>query len=281
MFRIFRFCGSLLVFLISVNTVNSIENQPKPITITEDNWAEILEGEWMVAFMAPWCPACRSFKETFNTFSKWSRDLDIQVGVIDVTESPGLSGRFLVTALPSIYHVKNGIFRQYMSSRGEKDLISFVDDKKWKDIEPVSKWTAPDTLQMSLVGTFFKIAMRIRSFYNVMTEEYGIPEWGCYLIFALVTITAGLFIGLLLVCICDLVNPVKQVPPPIPADLMKPELDKQGDILDDTELPDGNPVRQRKVNTDRDTDKDGGKDTDNTQDIGSSEQNKETDKKKD
>lgn len=39
--------------------------------------------------MAPWCPACRSFKETWSNLAKWGRDLDIQVGVIDVTESPG------------------------------------------------------------------------------------------------------------------------------------------------------------------------------------------------
>lgn len=54
--------------------------------------------------MAPWCPACRAFQETWDGFAKkWSRDLDIQVGVVDVTASPGLSGRFLITALPSIY----------------------------------------------------------------------------------------------------------------------------------------------------------------------------------
>ena len=52
---------------------------------------------------------------------------------------------------------------------------------------------------------------------------------------------------------------------------------QQGDILDDTELPDGNTVRQRKVNTD----KDGGDDTDNTQATGSTEQNKQSEKKKD
>ena len=29
-----------------------------------------------------------------------------------------------------------------------------------------------------------------------MTEEYGIPEWGCYVIFAVLTIIAGLVLGL-------------------------------------------------------------------------------------
>lgn len=40
--------------------------------------------------MAPWCPACRQFTETWNKFADWGRDLDINVGVVDVTENPGL-----------------------------------------------------------------------------------------------------------------------------------------------------------------------------------------------
>ena len=58
-------------------------------------------------------------------------------------------------------------------------------------------------------------------------------------------------------------------------------ISQQGDILDDTELPDGNTVRQRKVNTDKNTDRDGGEDTDNTQATGTTDQNKQSDKKKD
>ena len=39
--------------------------------------------------MAPWCPACRQFSETWSKLADWSRDLDISVGVVDVTENPG------------------------------------------------------------------------------------------------------------------------------------------------------------------------------------------------
>jgi thiol-disulfide isomerase/thioredoxin len=41
--------------------------------------------------MAPWCPACRQFSETWSKFADWGRDLDINVGVVDVTENPGMS----------------------------------------------------------------------------------------------------------------------------------------------------------------------------------------------
>ena len=35
-----------------------------------------------------------------------------------------------------------------------------------------------------------------QAFYTLMTEEYGIPEWGCYVIFAVLTIIVGLLLGL-------------------------------------------------------------------------------------
>ena len=52
---------------------------------------------------APWCPACRALEPVWKDFATWSDDLGIKVGHVDVTMSPGLSGRFMVTALPTIY----------------------------------------------------------------------------------------------------------------------------------------------------------------------------------
>ena len=72
------------------------------------------------------------------------------VGQVDVTASPGLSGRFMVTALPTIFHVKvnqisekelsvlkcepskDGVFRQYRGARDKDSFISFVEEKKWQ-----------------------------------------------------------------------------------------------------------------------------------------------------
>lgn len=43
--------------------------------------------------------------------------------------------------------VKNGVFRQYRGSRDANSFVSFVEDKKWEKIDPVSKWKAPDSVQ--------------------------------------------------------------------------------------------------------------------------------------
>lgn len=57
----------------------------------------------MKSSYAPWCPACRALEPVWVDFASWSDDLGIKVGHVDVTTSPGLSGRFMVTALPTIY----------------------------------------------------------------------------------------------------------------------------------------------------------------------------------
>ncbi|ESO86866.1 hypothetical protein LOTGIDRAFT_235240 [Lottia gigantea] len=228
---------------ISVFVVYLIEfcvskESTKPIEITEDNWTDILKGEWMLEFHAPWCPACKNFQSTWEALAKWSDDLDVGIGQTDVTENPGLSGRFFVTALPTIYHVKDGVFRVYSGSRNENDIISFIDEKKYLELDPVSWLTDPKSLQMSAVGMFFKAAMVIRNIYNVMISDYGIPEWGCYIIFALLTIVFGLLFGLILVCCCDLLFPPKYIQR---QQRVQPEAEKmdESDLLDDTPQENG------------------------------------------
>jgi len=199
----------LVIFLVIALTVNS-PVESKLTTISEDNWRDILEGEWMVEFMAPWCPACRALQPIWEDFSGWTEDLEIGVGQVDVTSSPGLSGRFMVTALPTIFHVKNGVFRQYRGARDKDSFISFVEDKKWNQVEEVSSWKDPSSMQMTMVSYFFKLSMVLRNVHTTLTEEYQLPYWVSYVAFAVATILLGGILGLILVCCIDLVFPPRR-----------------------------------------------------------------------
>merc|ERR1712142_565993 len=178
--------------------------------IQEDGWRQLLKGEWMVEFAAPWCPACRALQPTWEEFAGWSEDLDIGIGQVDVTTSPGLSGRFMVTALPTIFHVKDGVFRQYRGARDKDSFISFVEDKKWSGVEPISSWKSPDSVQMSLVSYFFKLSMVLRNVHTTLTEDYQMPYWVSYVAFAVATILLGGILGLILVCCIDCVYPPRK-----------------------------------------------------------------------
>jgi len=112
--------------------------------------------------------------------------------------------------------VLNGQFRQYRGSRDKENFITFIEEKKWESVEEVPNWKSPSSVQMSLVSYFFKMSMFLRSLHSKLIEEYGVPYWGSYLIFALATILIGAILGLVLVCIIDFVFPPKSALPPTP-----------------------------------------------------------------
>ncbi|XP_064483779.1 thioredoxin-related transmembrane protein 1-like [Ornithodoros turicata] len=212
-----------ILLLLSLASL-SASRQGQLVELDEDSWHQLLEGEWMVEFFAPWCPACKALGPIWKDFSQWSNDLGVKIAHVDVTINPGLSGRFMVTALPTIYHVKDGVFRQYRGSRDKESFISFVEEKKWQGVEPVSAWKSPQSIQMSLVAQFFKLSMAVRGLHTTLVDNYGIPYWGSYILFALATIVLGALLGLLIVFIIDVVFPPK--PPIFPTQAKGDDLSK-------------------------------------------------------
>lgn len=58
----------------------------------------------MVFSYSPRCMACKSLEPEWIEFSKWSAEQrEISVASTDITHSPGLTGRFIVTSLPTIF----------------------------------------------------------------------------------------------------------------------------------------------------------------------------------
>lgn len=121
----------------------------------------------------------------------------------------------------------DGVFRQYKSPRDEDALIEFVSEKTWKKIDPISNWKNPTSVHMSLLSQFFKLSQILRviieifllfsltifiifyilslyifSFYffqgvhNNLTEDFGLPIWASYLIFAMTTVILGAILGI-------------------------------------------------------------------------------------
>ncbi|KAL4630383.1 thioredoxin-related transmembrane protein 1-like [Arapaima gigas] len=182
--------------------------------ITDSNWEEILKGEWMIEFFAPWCPACRELQQVWAEFAEWGEDMEINIAKVDVTEQPGLSGRFLILSLPTIYHCKDGVFRLYEGPRTKEDFLSFVDEKKWQDLEPISSWLGPSSILMKIVSGIFRLSVFTRQWHSYLTEQLGMPTWGSYILFTLAMLSSGLLIGLLLVFITDFVFTSRWSSPP-------------------------------------------------------------------
>lgn len=215
MFSLFRHTKLLFFFscllLILSFTSSPVKAKPESLKeVTDSNWEDILTGEWMIEFYAPWCPACQQLQPAWKEFADWGDDMGVNIAKVDVTEQPGLSGRFIITSLPTIYHCKDGVFRKYHGARTKDDFLSFIDEQKWKSIEPVSSWFGPSSFLMNAMSALFKLSMFIRRCHNYMTDELGIPNWGSYVIFGLITLFSGLVLGLLLVFFADYVFPSRR-----------------------------------------------------------------------
>lgn len=206
---------TIVILLCSIvqPSVEVRNTKKEPIILDENSWTQILQGEWMVDFYAPWCPACQKLEPEWRKFAEWSDDLNIDVASADVTANPGLTGRFMISGLPTIYHVKDGVFRLYTGTRDHSNLINFIEEQNWKTIEPVSRWWSPATLQMSLLAYSFRISMTLRDVHNYLVEDVGLPYYISYLLFALCTVTLGTLLGLLIVFIIDQFCPARAVNP--------------------------------------------------------------------
>ncbi|NXR68867.1 TMX4 protein, partial [Rhadina sibilatrix] len=145
---------------------------------------------------APWCPACQQIEATWESFAKESERLGITVGKVDVTQEPGLSGRFFVTTLPTIYHANDGVFRRYRGSRTLEDLQGYILERKWEAVEPVAGWKSPSSIMMHGMAGLFHFSGWIRQIHNYLTGTLGVHVWISYAIFILATLLIGLLLGL-------------------------------------------------------------------------------------
>ncbi|XP_076834784.1 thioredoxin-related transmembrane protein 4 [Brachyhypopomus gauderio] len=197
------------VLIVSTGQLHNVgaQSESAVLTITDANWTLILEGEWMLKFYAPWCPACQHIQADWEVLARESENLGISVGKVDVTQQPGLSGRFLVTTLPTIFHAKDGGFRRYMSSRTAEDIRAYVVQRKWESVEPLPGWKSPSSIVMSGMAGLFRLSVWIRQIHTYLMDTFGIPSWGSYVIFAIITLFMGLLLGLMLVLIADCICP--------------------------------------------------------------------------
>uniref|UniRef100_A0A2D4LSV0 Thioredoxin domain-containing protein n=1 Tax=Micrurus spixii TaxID=129469 RepID=A0A2D4LSV0_9SAUR len=201
--------ASMLLLLLLIVPGPSLAGRNRVKVLTDGAWQELLQGEWMVEFYAPWCPVCQQMELAWEAFARNSKELELSVGKVDVTQEPGVSGRFLVTTLPTIYHAKDGVFRRYRGSKTLEDLEGYILERKWESIEPVAGWKSPTSLMMYGMAGLFHLSGWIRQIHNYFTGTLGIHIWVSYAIFILATLLIGLILALIFVLLIDCMCPAK------------------------------------------------------------------------
>lgn len=200
----------MVAFAILLVVASSDAKKSKIVKLTADTWKTTLEGEWMIKFYAPWCPACKAMEDDYVKFAEWSDDLNINVAEVNINTEPGLSGRFIVTALPSLYHSKDGVYHRYSGARDSNALHRYIEDQQWRAVEPVAWYRHPNSIPMTLMSGLFQTSVFMKNFHETLTETYGLSTLSSYAIFGVLTIITGLTLGLIMVFIIDCIAPPKK-----------------------------------------------------------------------
>ncbi|KAK4469277.1 hypothetical protein MN116_006845 [Schistosoma mekongi] len=233
---------------------------PHIIQLNSTNWKRMLDGEWLVKFHAPWCPACRQFSPIWQQLYDDS-SISTFMADVDVTESPVLSFIFFVKRLPTVYHVKNGLFRVYEGERTFDDLKGYLKSEKYETETPLPWYYSPASFHMHIFMRFMDLGIFITNTHQALLDA-GYSNWMSFLVIGLSTIFCGLFIGLVLVLIFDCFFPPrpqilrfirrpKKVEQSIESDNSKPdvhEVDTSSGEDKDTKVTE---IRQRKVDSNK------------------------------
>ena len=95
-----------------------------------------------------------------------------------------------------LFSVKEGVFRQFKGSRKVKDFLDFIEDKQWSRIEAMSWLQDPGSIQMGVLGYFFKLSYVMKDYHKLLTEDYKFSAWVSYAFFIGATILVGGLLGL-------------------------------------------------------------------------------------
>ncbi|XP_073484725.1 thioredoxin-related transmembrane protein 4 [Aquarana catesbeiana] len=246
--------AALVLLLVAVCLCGADPKESSVLTVTSENWTLILEGHWMVEFYAPWCPACQQIEADWENFAKRSSGLNVKVAKVDVTQQPGVSGRFFVTKLPTMFHAKDGVFRCYHGSRMVEDLHSFIAENKWNVIEPVAGWKSPSSVLMAGMSGLFYLSGWIRQTHNYLTGPLGMSAWGSYIVFIMATLMIGLILGLMLVLLIDCFCPAKPKYEVLRSDIPTEDIEEVEKDLGDKKVSDNEDESEEEDNDDDDDD---------------------------
>ncbi|KAL5962147.1 Thioredoxin-related transmembrane protein 1 [Taenia solium] len=177
-------------------------NAQESLPISVNNWTALLSGEWMVEFYAPWCPACNLVAVEWKRFAELAPRHDVKVAQLDCSAESAVAMIFTITSLPTIFHVKDGVFRSVKGKRKTEQLLNFIENREFELIEPTTWSLPPNAFYMPAVVRFLDLCLSITKAHKAMVE-YGVPASLSIILVGTGVLASGAAIGMLILCVCE------------------------------------------------------------------------------
>lgn len=165
--------------------------------LDESSWDLTLKGEWMIGFCVPLIMACIKFERVWSKFAheKQLEKSDMIVASMKLEYSETVIRRFSLNELPTILHVKDGVFRKLPIGKNVQELHELA-NFKWQEIEPMPFWQHPNGL---LIRAYVYYIQAIDQVYQAswLGTDYEHATW-------LVRIGLILIMGMFLTVFCSI-----------------------------------------------------------------------------
>ncbi|TPX57861.1 hypothetical protein PhCBS80983_g03531 [Powellomyces hirtus] len=166
----------LLALFASVSAITAAQPS-RVVELTDENFDGLVgTGQWVVEFYATWCGACKKFAPEYENLARAvHNDLpQVRIGKVDIDKNSGLASRFMVTRLPTLYHVDEKTVRNFEVGRSASTIYDYLTEEKWRKVDPWSDVTSPFSLGPRVLGQVGMFGQQLSSLGKTFME---LPSW--------------------------------------------------------------------------------------------------------
>jgi len=195
-----RACVLALLAVLAV-VVGAHAEQSHVKELSTENFEEnVMKGEWLVAFTAPWCGHCKRLAPELEKAAAKLEEDGIQVAKVDGPSNFPLMARFPVSGYPGIFSFKDGVVRQFPPGRrGEEKLLAFARNT---EIEALGPMTHPFGVVSTIKSKILAAGSQVFVLKDTFQTDYGFSSLMSWLsVGALVLLALGFIIVLVVLMV--------------------------------------------------------------------------------